>query len=54
MLPKMERGIYKVKNIVDISKIRACMLELKSKLDLCGDGTWDPLPKLLLKIYIIL
>ena len=50
----MERGIYKAKNIVDISKIRARMLDLKNKLDLCGDGTWDPLPKLLLKIYIIL
>ena len=50
----MERGIYKLKNIVDMSKIRSCLAKLKLKLDMCGECAWDPLPKLLMKTFVIL
>lgn len=52
----MERGIYKVKNLVEVSKIRACMIKLKETLDRCSqtEVLWDPLPKLLVKMLIIL
>jgi hypothetical protein len=36
VMPKMERGIYKVKNIVDVSKIRLYMTRLKEKLESVG------------------
>lgn len=56
IIPKMERGIYKVKNLVEVSKIRACMMKLKETLDRCSptEVLWDPLPKLLVKMLIIL
>ena len=37
VMPKMQRAIYKVKNIVDVSRIRMHMLRLKKKLDECGE-----------------
>lgn len=54
MIPKLERGIYKVKTIVDISKLRFCFIHLKSKLELIGEATLDPLSKILMKMLIIL
>lgn len=33
LLPKMERGVYKVKGIVEVARIRACFIRLKAKLD---------------------
>lgn len=53
-VPKMERGIYKLKSIVDMSKIRSCLVRLKDELDKCGECAWDPLPKLLMKMFVIL
>lgn len=36
LMPKIERGVYKIKSLVDISRVRNCMLKLKNKLDSCG------------------
>lgn len=32
IIPKMERGIFKVKSIIEVSKIRHSMIELKNNV----------------------
>jgi hypothetical protein len=54
VMPKMERGIYKVKDLVDVSKIRLCITKLKEKLELVGEYTWEPIPKIIMKTLMII
>jgi hypothetical protein len=54
VMPKMERGIYKVKSIVDVSKIRLYMSRLKDKLEEVGEYTWEPIPKIIMKTMMII
>lgn len=53
-MPKMERGIYKVKSIIDLSKMRSSFLKLKSKLEQYGEGSWEGLAKIILKVSILI
>lgn len=43
-----------MKNIVDMSRIRLSLSQLKGKLDEVGDCTCDPIPKVIMKTLMML
>jgi hypothetical protein len=51
---KLERNVYKVKDLVSITRIRFCLSRLKATLDENWKSDWEPLPKVLVRTKMLM
>ena len=51
---KLERNVYKVKDLVSITRIRFCLSRLKTTLDENWKSDWEPLPKVLVRTKMLM